>query len=47
MSFMEQVPADDDSVYRAIPLSPVLLLGLDREKRARFLVLWQATFSAP
>jgi ABC-type Fe3+ transport system substrate-binding protein len=42
-----ELPADDASVYRTIPLSPVLLLGLDRQKRDRFLVLWQATFSAP
>jgi ABC-type Fe3+ transport system substrate-binding protein len=38
------LPAADDSIYRPIPLSPVLLLGLDRQKRATFLALWRATF---
>jgi hypothetical protein len=31
--------------FREIPLSPVLLLGLDRQKRAGFLDLWRGTFS--
>lgn len=35
---------EDDTVLRRIPLSPMLLVGLDQEKRARFLDLWRATF---
>ncbi|MSU88815.1 extracellular solute-binding protein [Rhodobacteraceae bacterium 2CG4] len=33
------------AVLRQIPLSPVLLVGLDRQKRARFLELWRGTFT--
>jgi ABC-type Fe3+ transport system substrate-binding protein len=36
---------DDDSLYRPIPLSPTLLLGLDQQKRAHFLARWRATFA--
>ena len=35
----------DEGLYRPIPLSPILLLGLDRQKRANFLARWRATFS--
>jgi iron(III) transport system substrate-binding protein len=42
----ELLPGADDAVVRAIPLSPVLLVGLDRQKRARFLDLWRETFPA-
>lgn len=38
------LPEHDASLYRPIPLSPVLLLGLDQQKRASFLALWRATF---
>jgi hypothetical protein len=41
---IETLADEDDLVVRQIPLSPVLLLGLDREKRARFLDRWHATF---
>lgn len=41
---IENLADDDDLVIRQIPLSPVLLLGLDQEKRARFLDRWHATF---
>jgi ABC-type Fe3+ transport system substrate-binding protein len=37
-------PADDSDAERPIPLSPVLLVGLDRLTRAAFLDLWRATF---
>ncbi len=33
------------AVLRQIPLSPVLLVGLDQQKRARFLQLWRGTFT--
>ncbi len=39
-----QIPGGDEAVLRPIPLSPVLLVGLDRQKRARFLQLWRQTF---
>jgi ABC-type Fe3+ transport system substrate-binding protein len=39
-----QFPGGDDATLRPIALSPVLLLGLDRAKRAQFLELWRATF---
>ena len=39
------LPDDQGSVYRPIPLSPTLLLGLDRQKRAAFLARWRATFA--
>lgn len=39
------VPAENRAVLRQIPLSPVLLVGLDSHKRAAFLRLWQSTFS--
>lgn len=38
------LPEHDASLYRPIALSPVLLLGLDQQKRAGFLALWRATF---
>ncbi len=38
-------PPDDDALYRPIPLSPTLLLGLDQQKRAGFLARWRATFA--
>ena len=41
---IESLTEDDDLAIRQIPLSPVLLLGLDQEKRARFLDRWHATF---
>jgi iron(III) transport system substrate-binding protein len=40
----ELLPDADDAVLRPIPLSPVLLVGLDREKRRQFLDIWKATF---
>lgn len=40
------LPAENDAVLRPIPLSPVLLVGLDQAKRAQFLELWDATFAA-
>jgi iron(III) transport system substrate-binding protein len=39
------LPDERGSVYRPIPLSPVLLLGLDRQKRAGFLDRWRAAFA--
>jgi ABC-type Fe3+ transport system substrate-binding protein len=39
------LPDDQGSLYRPIPLSPVLLLGLDKQKRAAFLDRWRATFA--
>ncbi|NHF74431.1 ABC transporter substrate-binding protein [Paracoccus xiamenensis] len=39
------VPAANDSILRPIPLSPVLLVGLDKEKRAHFLSFWRDTFA--
>lgn len=36
--------ADAPATLRAIPLSPVLLLGLDRQRRAQFIALWRKTF---
>jgi iron(III) transport system substrate-binding protein len=43
----EDLPLTSDaaSALRSIPLSPVLLVGLDRQKRARFFELWQKTFA--
>jgi ABC-type Fe3+ transport system substrate-binding protein len=38
---------DDASLYRPIPLTPALLLGLDDQKRASFLARWHATFFHP
>jgi len=35
------------SNLRPIPLSPVLLVGLDQQSRAHFIDLWRATFSKP
>ncbi|WP_127902757.1 ABC transporter substrate-binding protein [Solirhodobacter olei] len=32
------------SLLRPIPLSPVLLVGLDRQRRAQFIALWRKTF---
>ncbi|TPE52455.1 ABC transporter substrate-binding protein [Amaricoccus solimangrovi] len=37
-------PPEDAQFTRPIPLSPVLLVGLDRQKRARLLALWRETF---
>lgn len=39
------IPEGHDAVVRPIPLSPVLLVGLDQQKRARFLKLWRDTFA--
>ncbi len=39
------LPDDQGSLYRPIPLSPTLLLGLDQQKRAAFLARWRATFA--
>jgi ABC-type Fe3+ transport system substrate-binding protein len=43
----EDLPLTTDaaSALRSIPLSPVLLVGLDRQKQARFFDLWQKTFA--
>lgn len=41
---LADLPASEDSVYRPIRLGPALLLGLDDQKRARFLDLWRSTF---
>ena len=37
----------DAPVLRPIPLSPVLLVGNDRQRRARFIELWRKTFPQP
>lgn len=37
-------PSDNPAAFRQIPLSPVLLVGLDQQKRALFLDLWRETF---
>lgn len=37
--------AEEDSLYRAIPLAPTLLLGLDQQKQASFLARWRAVFA--
>lgn len=34
----------DDAVLRPIPLSPVLLVGNDRQRRSQFIALWRDTF---
>jgi ABC-type Fe3+ transport system substrate-binding protein len=39
-----QLPADIEASLRQVPLSPVLLVGLDQHKRQQFLDLWRATF---
>ncbi len=39
-----RTPADARSAQRQIPLSPVLLVGLDQQRRAQFLALWRNTF---
>jgi iron(III) transport system substrate-binding protein len=39
------LPDEGGSLYRPIPLSATLLLGLDQQKRAGFLDRWRATFS--
>ncbi|MFO1210608.1 MAG: ABC transporter substrate-binding protein [Amaricoccus sp.] len=39
--------AEAASLYRPIPLSPRLLLGLDARKRAQFLARWRDTFTPP
>lgn len=36
-----------ETMLHAIPLSPVLLVGLDQQKRAQLLTLWRATFPPP
>ncbi|MFD0979106.1 ABC transporter substrate-binding protein [Tropicimonas aquimaris] len=38
------VPLATGAALREIPLSPVLLVGLDRQKRAAFIDLWRSTF---
>lgn len=38
-------PRDSVAARRSIPLSPVLLLGLDRQERERFLTAWDTAFS--
>lgn len=38
-------PPDSVAAQRPIPLSPVLLVGLDRQERARFLAAWDAAFA--
>ncbi|GAB5377237.1 MAG: ABC transporter substrate-binding protein [Acuticoccus sp.] len=40
------VPLDTHAAVREIPLSPVLLVGLDQQKRAAFLDLWRSTFTS-
>ena len=40
-------PTDNQSAFRLIPLSPVLLVGLDRQKRELFLERWRETFRGP
>ena len=39
------LPEEGASLYRPIHLSPALLLGLDRQKRASFLARWRESFS--
>jgi iron(III) transport system substrate-binding protein len=43
--------AIDDSanatLLHPVPLSPVLLVGLDRQRRERFIALWRKTFQRP
>lgn len=39
--------ATASALFRPIPLSPTLLVGLDRQKRAAFLARWRATFAGP
>ena len=41
------VPADNGAVLRPVPLSPVLLVGLDRQKREQFLERWRWAFETP
>lgn len=41
------VATDTQPVLRQIPLSPVLLVGLDQQKHAAFIDLWRATFPKP
>lgn len=41
------MPAANESVLRLIELSPVLLVGMDQQKKAQFLALWRNTFAAP
>lgn len=38
-------PLDNQSAFRQIPLTPVLLVGLDRHKRALFLERWRKSFT--
>ena len=47
LPFGEGLPDDEDFLYRPIPLSPTLLLGLDQQKRASVLARWRATFAPP
>lgn len=35
------------TLLRPVPLSPVLLVGLDRQRRERFIALWRKTFQQP
>lgn len=39
-----QLPENPDISLRPIPLSPALLVGLDRHKRREFIARWRATF---
>jgi len=39
------LPKNDASLYRPIPLTPALLLGLDSQKRTSFLVRWRDVFA--
>jgi ABC-type Fe3+ transport system substrate-binding protein len=38
---------DDATMLRPIPLSPILLVGNDRHRRAAFIDLWRKTFPRP
>lgn len=40
-------PTEIRSAIRQVPLSPVLLVGLDRQKRELFLERWRESFTAP
>ncbi|WP_111430248.1 ABC transporter substrate-binding protein [Rhodobacteraceae bacterium DSL-40] len=45
-TYLTIVPGAPDAL-RPIPLSPVLLVGLDRQKREQLLELWRQTFPPP
>lgn len=40
-------PSESVAALRVIPLSPVLLLGLDRQERGRFVDAWMTAFDLP